>query len=455
MLASVRFRITVVATVALAAGLTIGAIGLVHLLRSALLDAQTGSGPARAAELAALAGRGPLPAELPSIGAGRLTLEQVINSNGEVIAASPELVGQPALLPAAERHWEMRDDIAGLGAGPWLVEPSPATLGGRPSVVIVVTSLSDYERSAELLATSFAVGLPILMLLVASVIWFVVGRSLRPVESLRSQLAQISSERLDRRVPAPAGRDEIGRLARTLNEMLDRLETSASAQQRFVADASHELRTPIANIRAAVEVAAAHPDIADWHQVADDVLEQGQRMERLTDDLLVLARTGGSVPPMRIELVALAQLVAAELRGPAPVNVRLVSVAIADATVAGDRQQLATVLSNLIGNAVRHARSRVTIAVTAGSTWVELRVGDDGPGIAHDDRESAFEPFVRLDQHRDRHDGGAGLGLAIARQIVKAHHGSIRVTDNEPGALFIVRLPLSGSSQALLPTVEP
>ena len=443
------------ATVALAAGLGVGAMLLVGSLRNALLDSQGGTGQRRAAELAALAGRGPLPAELPPLDAGRLTLLQVLDNNGRVVAASAQLRGLPALLEPTRRRREVRDELDHLGDGPWLLEPTPATLGGRPNVVIVVTSLTDFERSAELLRGSLLVSLPILILIVAGVVWIVVGRALRPVEAMRSEVEHITSERLDRRVPAPATRDEIGKLASTLNDMLDRLEESSNIQRRFVADASHELRTPIANIRVAMEVASAHPELANWVDVADDVLEQDARMERMTDDLLLLSRTGEMSVPLRLGPVDMGELVDAELARAVPADRRLVASEVAALTITGDRDLLARMLSNLVDNALRHARRQVTIAVTAGSSSVEIKVTDDGSGIDRADREVVFDPFVRLDEHRDRHQGGAGLGLAIVRQVVVAHHGTIRVADNEPGAVFVVRLPLSGSSQGPSRTVQP
>ena len=160
-------------------------------------------------------------------------------------------------------------------------------------LLVVLTSLAGYERGVALVSNALLVTVPVLVILVAALVWWVVGRALRPVESMRREVARITAERLDRRVPPPATADEIGRLAGTLNDMLDRLQASRDAQRRFVADASHELRTPIANIRLALEVAVAHPDRADWPAVADDVLQQDIRMERLTADLLQVARDDG------------------------------------------------------------------------------------------------------------------------------------------------------------------
>ncbi|TML16771.1 MAG: HAMP domain-containing protein, partial [Actinobacteria bacterium] len=179
----------------------------------------------------------------------------------------------------------------------------------RPTTVIVITSLAEFSRSAELLAGLMLVIVPLLIALVGLVVWIVVGRSLKPVERMRVEVADITAHRLDRRVPLPDTNDEVGRLARTLNDMLDRLERSSNQQRQFVADASHELRTPVANIRAAVEVAAAHPEGADWSVVAADVLRQDVRMERLVSDLLLLARNDASPIPLRLESIDLRELV--------------------------------------------------------------------------------------------------------------------------------------------------
>ncbi|MCU1503888.1 MAG: integral rane sensor signal transduction histidine kinase [Ilumatobacteraceae bacterium] len=443
-LRSVRVRITILTTAALAIGLLITAVALLAVLRRSLLDAQAGSGPRRAAELAALASKEPLPNPLPAIDADPPTVLQMLGTDGSVVAASSQLQGADALLPASARGRRVLHELPGLGDETWLAEPTPATVGGRPVVLIVLTSLAGYDRGVRLLRNSLLVTVPVLIVVVAALVWWVVGRALRPVETMRLEVARITGERLDRRVRQPVIADEIGRLAGTLNDMLDRLQSSRDAQRRFVADASHELRTPIANIRVALEVAAAHPDRADWPGIADDVLRQDDRMERLTADLLALARAEAARgSPATTTRVDLARLVADELDRPLPGGVRLASAGpVPDIEVLGDHDQLARVLSNLVDNALRHARRHVTIALSRGSAWAEIRVVDDGPGIAAEDRDSVFEPFVRLDAHRTRSGGGTGLGLSIVREVVRAHRGSVQVLDNDPGAVFVVRLPL-------------
>jgi signal transduction histidine kinase len=446
-LASLRVRVVLTATAVVAVALIIGALSLLAVLRAGLLRSLSGSGPERAAEVAALASRGSLPDPLPDLDAARLTLVQVVDPTGHVVAASRQLQGQPAVVaPAARRH-QVLDDLPALGGGPWLVEPTPATIANRPVTVIVITSVAEFSRSAELLRGLMLVIVPSLITLVGVVVWIVVGRSLRPVEQMRVQVAEITAHRLDRRVPIPDTKDEVGRLAHTLNDMLDRLEQSSNQQRQFVADASHELRTPVANIRAAVEVATAHPEATDWSTVAADVLRQDVRMERLVSDLLLLARSDTSSIPLRLETFDLRELVRSECNREVPTGRELEhSVPRTPVIITADHDQLGRIITNLVDNALRHATSRVTLALTTEPAWVEISVNDDGPGIERQDRERIFHRFVRLDSHRASSHGGAGLGLPIVRQLAEAHGGSVHVAESAHGSSFVVRLPIAPSS---------
>jgi signal transduction histidine kinase len=287
------------------------------------------------------------------------------------------------------------------------------------------------------------VGDPILVVLVAVLTFWLVGRALRPVEALRARAAVITAADQRARLPVVATGDEVERLARTLNEMLSRLEVSAQAQRRFVADASHELRSPVATIRTLHEVAAAHADVADWDAVSVDVLSETARLERLVDDLLLLARP--SRPPGRtVELVDLGALVREEVA-----RARIVPVRADPApgvVVVGHRDSLARALRNLLDNAERHTRSVVDVEVAALGGRALLTVRDDGSGIDSEDRERVFERFVRLDEARTRDGGGSGLGLAITRYVAEAHGGQVRVEPSEVGASFVLDLPLRSSA---------
>ncbi|MGK8523247.1 sensor histidine kinase [Nocardia asteroides] len=283
------------------------------------------------------------------------------------------------------------------------------------------------------------IGLTPLLAVVAVVTWLVTRRALRPVEAIRSQLAEIMDGDLSRRVPEPRSRDEIARLASTTNATLAALEESAERQRRFIADAAHELRSPIASLRTQLEVAQAHPDLLELDGLIGDTI----RLEHLAANLLLLARLDAGEQPRsdRVDLPALAR---EELRHRARDRVP-VDIAIPEQPVAvtGSRTQLARVLGNLVDNAQRHAASSVRVAVERDVEGrAVLSVTDDGPGVPPADRDRIFQRFVRLDDARTRDEGGAGLGLAIVRDVVEHHAGTIRVTDGASGgACFVVTLP--------------
>jgi signal transduction histidine kinase len=242
-------------------------------------------------------------------------------------------------------------------------------------------------------------------------------------------------------VPESGSGDEIDQLAVTMNRMLDRLERATDRQRQFVSDASHELRSPLASIRTQLEVAMAHPDRADWRAVAAGVLDEGTRMEALVADLLALARADeGAIAARedRVDLGEIARSEAADRPGPVTFEVRVVSTA----TVRGDAGALRRVVRNLLDNAGRHAATRVRVSVARSAEGTMLAVDDDGAGIRPEDRERVFERFTRLEEARTRDAGGTGLGLAVVREVVRAHRGTVRVADGElGGARFEVRLP--------------
>lgn len=309
--------------------------------------------------------------------------------------------------------------------------------------------LETEQSAVSTVGRAMLIGLFPLLAVVAAVTWLVTRRALRPVEGIRSEMAAITaSTDLSRRVPEPGTHDEIARLARTTNETLTALDEAVERQRRFVADASHELRSPIASLRTELEVAAAHPELLDLEGAVEDTV----RLQRLAADLLLLARLDAGEEPQRGR-VPLGALVREELArrggngggGGSGGGAAVVPEAgpVEDLTVRGSRGQLERVLGNLIDNAVRHAASRVTVSVRGDGPWGLLEVADDGGGVAPQDRERIFERFVRLDDARSRDDGGAGLGLAIVRDVVERHGGSIAVTGAPGGgALFTVRLPL-------------
>ncbi|MFI1185019.1 ATP-binding protein [Streptomyces californicus] len=283
-------------------------------------------------------------------------------------------------------------------------------------------------------------GLPVLLLVVAGVTWLVTRRALRPVEGIRREMAAITaSEDLTRRVPEPDSRDEIAALARTTNETLTALEASVERQRRFVADASHELRSPIASLRTQLEVAEAHPELLDLPGAVADTV----RLQALAADLLLLARLDAGEKPGggTVELGALVREEVSQRTG----DRIAVAVEVEEGgafEVNGSRGQLARVVGNLLDNAQRHAGTSVAVSVAADGSGVRVEVRDDGDGVPEEERERIFERFVRLDDARSRDDGGAGLGLAIARDVAARHGGTLTVHRADGGgAAFRLRLP--------------
>ncbi|HEY9408727.1 MAG TPA: ATP-binding protein [Jiangellaceae bacterium] len=443
---SLRARLTLAATVVAVLGLVAGGLLLLVALDRALLSALDESARADGGDIAALVDAGRLTDPLPTFGAA---VAQVVDLDGRVRASTPggdrlaPIIGPDEL--AAVRDGEAIDlDGTRLGQpDPYRVVGVAAGPPDDPQTVVVAVSLAEQERSSRILKTGVGLGGLILTAAVAGLSWIGIGRALRPVEGLRAGAEEISGTAALDRLPVPEADDEIRRLATTLNDMLARLESASARQRAFVADAAHELRSPIAALRTQLEVALAHREAVDPHVTAREALVEVERMGRLVDDLLVLARVdeaGRAARDTAIDLRACAVDEAARLPhrrvpvratpGP-PVEIR------------GDADGLARVIRNLLENAVRHAESEVSVSVDGYAREVLLTVTDDGPGIAQADRARVFDRFARLDDARARDDGGTGLGLAIVREIVTAHGGSVRVEDAGPGARFVVRLSRS------------
>ena len=316
----------------------------------------------------------------------------------------------------------------------------------RPETVLVASGLGRVEDAKRILRTTALVGSPFGILALGLITYAVVGRTLRPVAGLRRGAQAITAAGLARqRLPVPDARDEIQRLAVTLNAMLDRIETATARQRTFVGDAAHELRSPLASLHTQLEVAQRVGPEQDWPAVVDDVLVDVDRLERLVSDLLTLARTdeNDGTPRLR-EPVRLDQLAASLV--PAYHDARVpVDVTVSPVTVDGDPDALRRVVVNLVDNAVRHAASAVRVEVTRedDSSLARLVVSDDGPGIPPDERERVFDRFYRLEASRSRESGGTGLGLPIVRDVVRGHGGGVLLADNGPGLRAVITLPLA------------
>lgn len=429
---SVRGRTTLGATVVVAVALLIGAFSFYGVLSASIHGSTERAAEQRLEELTERAG-GP---GGKSIDALEDEILQIIGADGSVRAASED---------AREK----------LGSTPLPVDDDPQTTTVDGETVLVVSedierdqtlvlavSMEDDAETLATVATLLAIALPLLLLLVAVTTWSVVGRALRPVELIREEVDGITAERLHQRVPVPETADEVAALATTMNGMLDRLDAAATAQRRFVSDASHELRSPLATIRQHAELAQAHPDVTSIGELAEVVSEEGLRLQGIVESLLLLARLdeGASTHD---EAVDLDDIALGEVRRLRAAGIDVDGSGIHAARVHGDPRLLGQLVRNLADNAVRHSRGRVAIGVTPSDGYVFVTIEDDGTGVPAEERERIFERFVRLDEARSRDAGGSGLGLAIARGIAASGHGTLTVDDSRwGGARFVLTLPL-------------
>jgi signal transduction histidine kinase len=316
-------------------------------------------------------------------------------------------------------------------------------IAGKNVTVVAQRSLAEVDSTVSKLTNIMWFAVPGLIGLVALAAWYFAGRALRPVEAIRLQAESITGSTMHRRVPEPDTDDEVGRLARTMNAMLDRLETSSQQQRQFVSDASHELRSPLASIRTNLEVALRNADRADWPAVANRALAEDVRMEDTVSELLELARLDESVGPA--PLATLPEVDLDELVLDDTVQQRRVPIdttRVSAGRVHGRREQLTRVVRNLVDNAARHANAHVAVGLVTDDDGVELTVDDDGPGIPVEERERVFDRFTRLDDGRTRDAGGLGLGLSMVKAITEQHGGSVTIDDAPLGGARVrVRLP--------------
>jgi len=478
---SLRARLTIIATALLGAGLGVAALLLATTVERSLEAALDTGALQSAREIAALVDAGQLPDPVPVADEGTAVV-QVVDADGRVRAASAgadRLVSllRPAQLEAARggARLYVPGERAGLD-GLLRVVAVPAGPAADPRTVVVAVGFAGVQDSVRTLRTGLLAGGPLLLAVLALVSWRVIGWTLRPVEELRGAAAEITGTGGSRRLPVPDARDEVHRLALTLNDMLARLDAASARQRAFVSDAAHELRSPLASLRTQLEVAARLNGTVDVGELARDALLDVDRLSRLVDDLLLLARLDeGTARVPRREPVDLETLAADEvaryagarvpirLTGPgtgpgatagaraavagtrAPVTGAEAAVAggpgAAPVTVSADPAALRRVLANLLDNAVRHAGTAVDVTVSVMDSEALLSVTDDGPGIPATDRDRVFDRFTRLDAARGRHGGGAGLGLAIVRELVRAHGGTVTLSDAGPGLRAAVSLP--------------
>jgi signal transduction histidine kinase len=431
---------------------------LFNVLRVSLTRSVDDTARQGAAGVVALIDANRLPTPVPV--APDVTI-QVLDTAGQITDVSPDSDRLVPLLTPAQAAAMARNGEATLLNGPAYGMPSlirvTAVRAADGSLVIAAVPYSSVSGSLSVVAKALVFGTPVVFVLFTGAIWLAVGSTLRPIDLLRRGAARVTGTAVPADLPVPEARDEVRSLALTLNDMLDRLAAAQQRQRALVSDTAHELRSPIASIRAQLEVALDHPAGQDWESTARDVHADVMRLARLAEDLLLLARLDERAgTPRHDATIDLAELSASVVARYAGARVPVACEGCAEpCLVSGDRDALDRLLVNLIDNAVRYAKSKVTVTVGREDTEVALTVTDDGPGIPDADLERAFHRFARLDDARSRdgdEGGGAGLGLAIVRATVQAYGGTAHLEPGDPvpaasppGLRAVVRLPTASS----------
>ncbi|WP_433443251.1 sensor histidine kinase [Nonomuraea sp. CA-141351] len=443
---SLRTRLALFASIAMLLLNIVVSAFVLYALRNEVADAEAQEVSSKALRVLLLVKRNQLAPRVTSDG---LDGVQVVDPAGRVVSSTPNLAGLPPLTREIP-HRDHANDVAEI-----------CDLRGFPGRCEIAVALHAYQPDGAWVIYAFDPAVPwyvspkviifqiCLMILLVSLTWYgvshVVARTLAPVDSIRKKLAEITAGGGGMRVPVPENDDEIRALAETANQTLEQLEaameqqeTAIEQQRRFAGDASHDLRSPITAMRTQVEGALLHPEDTDWQATGNEVLTSLDRLQAIVTNLLTLTKLDAGAPDRR-EPMDLGELAAAEIARPR--SKRVIPNLQSDVVVTGDRLQLARLLTNLLDNAERHAESHIIVTVRQQDGEAVLEVLDDGAGIAHDQREIVFQRFARLDDSRSRDAGGSGLGLPIAREIAKAHHGTLTIEDSHTGARFVLRMP--------------
>lgn len=445
---SIRVRTTAAAVVVVGVALVMAAVTMVALQRRSLREQVETDADLRAGSLAEQL-RSSSHADLAPFGdpEGDEEFVQILDASGTVVQSSPNVAGRSVVVrlepeetriigPRSPPDREPLDE-------PFLVVAASSSGPDGRLTVIVGRSFEIVADASRTLTRVLVIAIPLLLLVVGLVTWRVVKRALSPVDAIRAEVDAISSRELHRRLPAPGGNDEISRLAATMNRMLARLEAGRLRERRFVSDASHELRSPVATIRQHAEVALSHPEQTSTEELAETVLDEDSRLQRLVEDLLLLTRIDEGtleLPAQPVDLDDLMFEEAARLRGATELKIDV--GAVSAGRVRGDREKLGRLIRNLTENAARHARTTIALSLAERNGEVVLGVDDDGAGIDEAEREHIFDRFVRLDEARDRDSGGSGLGLAIVREVAAFHGGTVTMVESGLGGTgFEVRLP--------------
>jgi two-component system, OmpR family, sensor kinase len=459
----IRLKLTLVFAVVMALVLVGTGFFLYDRFRSDLDNTVDQGLRSRAGDVAAIVRQNK--ADLSRAGPGLLvdrgeSFAQIVDSGGRLVDSTPQLHGRPLLTPAQVRRartgtiYVHHGPIAGVDERSRLLA-TPIRVDGRRVIVIVGSALDDRDDALNSLRRRLLIGFPIALLLASLAGYGIAAAALRPVEAMRRRAAFVSAEGSGQRLPVPPARDELHRLGETLNEMIARLENAFARERTFVADASHELRTPLAILRTELDLALRDGrSEEELREALRSASEETERLTRLAEDLLVIARSDQGELPVKLsevpvhellERVALAHSSRAESRG------RSIEVeAPEESRVRADPLRLEQALGNLVDNALRHGAGTVTLRAQPAAGGLELHVRDEGPGFSDDFAPHAFERFTRADSART--GGGSGLGLAIVAAIARAHGGAAGLASPASGGADVWLLIPALTSASSAPT---
>ncbi|MDQ0871062.1 signal transduction histidine kinase [Arthrobacter sp. V1I9] len=375
-------------------------------------------------------------------------LVQIIDAQGKVIGASePGLLKGPlsSLRPTAGQSATDKvsaPDLVGDGDERYLVVWGVDDDEDTRYWVLAGRTIQPQSDTVRIVTWFLLVAMPLLLGLVAWSVYFLVGRSLRLMETIRTQVNHIGAGRLSERVDVPRTGDELQALAATMNSMLGRIETADQRQRQFVSDASHELRGPITTLRTGLDISNADPSGETWRGMRPVFAEETQRLQGLVEDLLTLSKADDEGMTVRREDVDLDDVLAVELRRLKATSSQRIVADLVPAKVAGDPVRLGQAFRNVLDNADRHATGTIAVKLSVTVQTVSVTIDDDGVPVPLADRERIFERFVRLDESRSRQQGGSGLGLAITRGIIEGHGGRVTATVAPQGwCRFEISLP--------------
>ena len=446
----IRKRSVLSAVVVVTFSMLVGGAFLLLVLQSSLVSAARNDLAVRANDVARLL-------QEEGIEETRSTLAEDRNSAAQVqiVDEANRVVGwsirglrsspMSTLRPAPGRT--MREELSRVpalgGDDEILVSARGAELHGKRYVILVASPLEVQTDTLRTVGLLLLAATPLLVALVAVAVWILVGRSLKTVERIRRQVAEIDGRRLHERVEVPPTGDEIAALASTMNQMLDKLEQSDNLHRAFFSDASHELRSPLSTLVTTAEVASLDESGRTWLDMQQTVLNESSRMQSLVEDLLTLAKVDSHKLQLDVQDVDLEDVLDAEIKRLRTVSILQINAELQPTRVRGDERRLMQVFRNLMDNAARHAKSTIMVGMERRPGELVVSVDNDGEIISEEDRNRVFERFARLDASRSSDGGGSGLGLAITREIMVAHGGTVLAAESEGWCRFQVILPVA------------